>query len=155
MNVPEMRRQVKEAYWRACERRRRGGTLVQPPRSRTGVRVTLWGRLVRLYERHERKRPYGPDFFGDPTVPPALSFFWRLCWWLCMHGFISRVPENMSSFWRDYRWQWCFWRGPYWDCGYVARPSFRQSAGETWWLIRGGSKLAATDWAIVTERRAA
>ncbi len=41
----------------------------------------------------------------------------RLCWWLSTHGFLRRDPDETGwdqNAFAKMRWQWRFWRGPYW-----------------------------------------
>jgi hypothetical protein len=74
-------------------------------------------------------------------------WFDRLCWWLCVHGFIA-LPKPGPMEWRDFRWNARFWRGPFWMFeGKISPEHFdalrggpdpRVSLTMTRWLFKGG-----------------
>lgn len=91
-------------------------------------RPTRWQRLVRWYEaRHPL------SMLRLREIP----LFWRVAWWLCTHGFIvmptggGRGPGEF----RNWLWQWAYWRGPYSARGMTVRPTFEDSVRETLWLV--------------------
>ena len=104
-----------------------------------------WGRLVRWYER---RNPVDRDRVRDPD--DRMAFFWRLCWWLKGHGFIARPtdhPGYYADYYRNWWWQWAFWRGPYYYVDTMPLPTragllpFWRSVRVTLWLLTGWRRL--------------
>ena len=74
--------------------------------------MTLWQRAYRALGGG------GPDDPGDDPCGPIAPAY-HLFKWCKTLGFIKRdatLPIEEQGWCINFKWQWRFWRGPYYDC---------------------------------------